>query len=182
MSGPARAWRATDNARPVSGKGNGHEYRYVLHRERVALFAEGLVCWVMLNPSTADDEHDDATIRRVIGFSWRWGYARLVVVNLYGVRATDPAELRAMTLHEAVGPRNDEQVEAWTATADMVVCAWGAMVNDLRDGAARVRHVHRKYLDRRTVHCLGTSSSGEPLHPLYLAADLEPVEYRRNLA
>ena len=39
-------------------------YRYTLVR-RVSMFGDGVCAWLMLNPSTADEEHDDPTIRRV---------------------------------------------------------------------------------------------------------------------
>ena len=44
----------------------------------------------MLNPSTADETTDDPTIRRVIDFSRRWGFSRLIVVKLVPLRSTDP--------------------------------------------------------------------------------------------
>lgn len=46
------------------------------------------VAWLMLNPSTADGLHDDPTLRRIIGFTYRWGFGGLVVVNLYPFRAS----------------------------------------------------------------------------------------------
>jgi hypothetical protein len=71
-------------------------YRYRLWRR----WADGpTVLFVMLNPSTADADVDDPTIRRCIGFARSWGAGALEVVNLYAWRATQPAELKA-----AVGP------------------------------------------------------------------------------
>ncbi|WP_131822315.1 DUF1643 domain-containing protein, partial [Mycobacteroides chelonae] len=53
-------------------------YRYELHR---SWRAGPVVEFIMLNPSTADAEVDDATIRRCIGFAKQWGYGALVVRN-----------------------------------------------------------------------------------------------------
>ena len=65
-------------------------YRYFLARD----WGNGpRVAFVMLNPSTADAEKDDATIRRCVGFAKLWGFASLGVVNLYGFRCTSPSRL-----------------------------------------------------------------------------------------
>ena len=66
-------------------------YRY--HLERRWSDAPFLT-FVMLNPSTADAEIDDPTIRRCVGFSKREGAGGIAVVNLYAFRATSPADLR----------------------------------------------------------------------------------------
>ncbi len=65
----------------------------------------GTVTWVMLNPSTADADVDDPTIRRCIGFSKAWGYNALTVVNLFAWRATSPRDLCAV--EDPVGPDNE---------------------------------------------------------------------------
>ncbi|MEQ8317967.1 MAG: DUF1643 domain-containing protein [Phycisphaerales bacterium] len=69
-------------------------YRYRLDRI-VDPAASKTVAWVMLNPSTADANSDDQTLRRVRGFSASAckGVGRIVVVNLYAFRATNPADL-----------------------------------------------------------------------------------------
>ena len=55
-------------------------YRYQLHRT----WDESLpkCMFMMLNPSTADADIDDNTIRRCIGFAKLWGYGGLMVGNL----------------------------------------------------------------------------------------------------
>lgn len=60
----------------------------------------------MLNPSTADAELDDQTVRRCMGYAEReGGYDGNLLLNLYAYRAVDPAEL--WTSGDAVGPEND---------------------------------------------------------------------------
>lgn len=82
-------------------------YRYRLTRE---LGGKLTLTVVMLNPSTADGSKDDPTIRRCKGFAKDWGYGRLVIVNLYAFRATDPRHMWAQADRTAVGPRALEHI------------------------------------------------------------------------
>jgi hypothetical protein len=96
-------------------------YRYVLTRRWV----EGpLLGWVMLNPSTADAERDDPTIRRCMGFARTWGFAGIIVRNLYAARSSSPAALWSHP--EPGGPANDQYL-AGTGVDQLTVCAWGAL-------------------------------------------------------
>ncbi len=61
-------------------------YRYVLTREW-GTYPPRALC-VMLNPSTADAEVDDATIRSCVRLAKENGHGSLEVVNLLGVRPT----------------------------------------------------------------------------------------------
>ena len=96
-------------------------YRYLLTR-RLGRGAK-VATFIMLNPSRADAEKDDATIRKCMGFASRWDCARLQVVNLFALRAADPAALRGVD--DPVGPENT----AWLGRAieearkGPVVCA-----------------------------------------------------------
>jgi hypothetical protein len=156
-----------DTTAHLSGCGT---YRYSLTRS----WEQGLpwCLFVMLNPSTADATVDDPTIRRCVGFARDWGYGRLHVVNLFGLRATDPKALRS---HEdPVGPDNDSAILRAAARCELIVAAWGA---------------HGSHLDRNravwdllgaaglAVFCLGTTEQGHPKHPLYLKTDLKPVPF-----
>ena len=49
-------------------------YRYWLERE-VAPGLPGILDFICLNPSTADAETDDPTVRRMVGFARQWGTA-----------------------------------------------------------------------------------------------------------
>ena len=81
------------------------------------IFQGGRLLFVMLNPSTADAETDDPTLRRCIGYSRAWGYGGLAVVNLFGLRTTDPRELRRHA--DPVGRRNDDYVLAAIRSVDV---------------------------------------------------------------
>jgi hypothetical protein len=125
--------------------------------------------WLMLNPSTAGALADDPTIRRCTGFSRAWGLDGLVVVNLFALRATDPAELARHP--DPVGPGNDDFVRRAVAASPVVIAAWGAQ----RMAAARGAR-WRLELDRAAdVLCLGTTKDGEPRHPLFVRADAVPA-------
>lgn len=134
-------------------------YRYRLWRRWRA--SGPVVAFVMLNPSTADAERDDPTIRRCTGFARAWGFAAMTVVNLFALRATDPARLRRA--RDPVGPDNDRHIAAAAAGSDAVVLAWG------NHGALGGRD--RAVLDLLAgsrPSCLGVTGSGQPRHPLYL--------------
>lgn len=140
-------------------------YRYELRR----VWTAGPLCgWIMLNPSTADAEQDDPTIRRCMGFARMWGYAGIVVRNLYALRATDPRELAAHS--QPWGPDNDTHL--MNAVDDPItVCAWGSrgkrgdtVLNALADAGANLHH-------------LGLTHAGKPRHPLYLPASVTPEPF-----
>ena len=70
-------------------------YRYNLSRTWSRHQSAPRLLWIMLNPSTADEDNDDATIRRCIDFSRRWGFSGLDVVNLLAIRTTKPSAIHA---------------------------------------------------------------------------------------
>ncbi len=119
-----------------------------------------LAVFVGLNPSTADGECDDPTIRRCLGFARSWGCGRLAVVNLFAWRATRPADLREA--RNPVGPLNDEVLAQVAGAADLLVACWGV------HGAWQDRGQAVRTALRGPWQCLGLTRDGLPRHPLYL--------------
>ena len=66
------------------------KYRYMLMR--IWDLDLPKVCFVGLNPSTADAKEDDPTIRQLIEFAKSWNYGGFVIVNLFAMRATNPKD------------------------------------------------------------------------------------------
>ena len=138
-------------------------YRYVLTRtwDLVA----PVMCWIMLNPSTADAMTDDPTIRRCKAFARREGCGGISVVNLFALRATDPRELSRHP--DPVGPSCGKFLNLH-ATAAVTVAAWGE--RGTLDGRDRkVRSLLTEGGARPM--CLGVTASGQPRHPLYVRSD-----------
>jgi hypothetical protein len=178
----ARVDLHVDRAAVLSGDG---AYRYWLHR-RLGLFGTGWCVFVMLNPSTADADNDDPTIRRCMSFAERWGCSGLAVVNLFAFRATKPDDMKRAA--DPVGLENHSYVLKACELATMdpgghVVCAWG---------------VHGRFAEQdRTVmgwieasgaraECLGFTQDYAPRHPLYVPGATQPVlfdlRHRRSAA
>jgi hypothetical protein len=113
-----------------------------------------------LNPSTADENVDDPTIRRCIGFARDWGFGGLVMTNLFALRSTDPKILSRVD--DPVGARNDHHLML-AATAGAPLAAWGA------HPMAHERAVSvMESLSHLDVECLGLTKNGAPRHPLYV--------------
>lgn len=144
-------------------------YRYRLSR----VWGTGkALAFVMLNPSTADADNDDPTIRRCMGFAKREGAAGIIVMNVFAFRATSPKVMLAEP--NAFGPNNAAHLKALcSASLEMpIVCAWGthggAVASSLavmmRDQGARLA-------------CLGKTKDGHPRHPLYVKGDQPMVPF-----
>jgi hypothetical protein len=141
------------------------------------------MAFVMVNPSTADAEQDDPTIRKCMGFARKHGCGEIVVGNLFAFRATDVNALRRCA--DPVGPDNDCHL-ADIMWSDEIVVAWGAankLPEILRGRWKEVVRIfdgrHPESGERRTtpLRCLGTCDDGHPRHPLMLGYDTPLVDW-----
>lgn len=120
----------------------------------------------LLNPSTADANVDDPTVRRFCGFARREGAGGVIIVNLSPWRATDPRDLE-QAYREGKDvlwtERNRDAIEAAWRISGKFVLAWGAGIRPWMEPAAfMVRQI------AKPRYCLGKTKMGEPRHPLYL--------------
>jgi len=145
------------------------KYRYVLTRGCDVNY----IPFVMLNPSTADAMEDDPTIRRCCGFAESFGYEGIVVLNLYAYRATDPRELKKLSLEEAIGKYNKGWWQHYLRE-EKVICGWG------NNADKRVVESFWQFCQNNGVqtYCLGVTKNNQPKHPLYLKADTQLIEWR----
>jgi len=125
---------------------------------------------VMLNPSTADADNDDPTIRRCMAFAKREGFGGIRVVNLFAFRATSPDDMKAAA--DPFGPEGNAVLGEIFMVAGMtdmsVLAAWGAHGSHM--GRAEMIKTSAKGWGANLV-CLGTTKDGHPRHPLYVAGN-----------
>lgn len=129
------------------------------------------VCWVMLNPSTADAHHVDATLRRCLAFARSWGAGSIEVVNLFALVSSDQKQLLAAD--DPIGRQNVAAVRRAMTRADSVVVAWGRLSPRLVALAAPA--IGR--LPARVVS-VGLTAEGYPRHPLYVRGTTPRMPFR----
>ena len=158
---------------------------------------DGCLLYIGLNPSRANGQRDDPTLRRLIGFTRQWGYRELLVLNLFARISPSPAAL--LRVRDPIGGQNDvilnRWLKRWSRTSGIDLwCGWGA--NGARWDRAQLvlGNIQRLLPQRRrsvpdSPHplMLGLTASGQPRHPLYaprqaclhpfLWADPEPIRH-----
>ena len=115
----------------------------------------------------ADATEDDPTITRCIGFTKRWNFRHLKVINLFAWRATDSTELRNANVIDSENIRTLlNEVDAH----DRVVFAWGAGLKHAKGNLWVAEYAARIFFD---AQCFGVNRDGTPKHPLYLKANTQ---------
>lgn len=154
--------------------------RYLLTRRWGHSQSKALL-FVGLNPSTANGERDDPTLRRLMRLAVAWEYGRLLVCNLFSLVSPHPNDLLGQP--DLVGPDNDITIHAAVRESLMVLAGWGSWPGSVSrqrwpEVAGRVEHVLKSGLLGNEVYCLGQNADGSPKHPLYLPRGVKPAPYR----
>lgn len=122
---------------------------------------------IMLNPSTANHEVDDPTIRKCCVFADRAGFSGIAVYNLFAYRATKPRDL--LVAADPRGPWNHRYlIEALEASK--VLVAWGSW-GQRSLVAKQVEALLDLYDGSAELLCIDTTRNGDPVHPLMQSYD-----------
>ncbi len=160
----------TDRGRYVATFTPCRRHRYTL----TILIGDGPPgVFVMLNPSTADADRLDPTLRRVRGFAEAFGWGSITILNAFTFRATDPRSMLAEP--EPNAPGADEAIRQMCLMANgRTVVGWGV------HGRHRGRDAEVLAILRgigSPASALGTTKDGHPRHPLYLPKTARPVAF-----
>ena len=151
-------------------------YRYYLQRSWHP--TRGRLVFIMLNPSTADETTNDATIRVCMGRAAAMGLGGVDVVNLFALRSRDPEALytyECMPVSEPGDPyKNDGIIERVARHASMVICAWGKHGEHLHRGRIVLQRLRELGV---STHALKVNLDGSPAHPLRIPYSRSPTPY-----
>lgn len=133
-----------------------------------------LMALIGSNPSTADEEKNDPTIRKEIGFAGRLGFGGILKLNVGAFRATDPKDWKAA--RDPFGPENSiDHLQGYIVKwqPSIVVAAWGRPCLTSERGRHRAETIKKSILGMK---CWGRNADRSPRHPLMLAytTELEP--------
>jgi hypothetical protein len=149
-------------------------YHYTLKREWDKNNSKSVV-FILLNPSTADDEEDDQTTKICIEFAKRWGFGSMQIVDLFAYRATDPKELKRLDNYVTmVGKQNNVYIQKALNEADKIVVAWGehgTLKNRYKDQELK------ELLSKYPLYCFRVIAKNQPKHPLGVSYHTPLIEY-----
>lgn len=145
------------------------EYRYILGTRG----QHPLIC-IGINPSTAEPDHLDNTLKSVERIALGNGYDSFLMFNVYAQRATNPNTMERICNPEL----HRENMEAFRyilsiSPAPAIWAAWGSLIEKrgylsqcLRDMLSIGKEFGAAW------YCAGAiTKAGHPHHPLYLRKD-----------
>lgn len=148
-------------------------YRYVLGTKG----DNPLIC-IGINPSTAEPDNLDNTLKSVERIANGNGYRSWVMFNVYAQRATDPNDMD-ITLDEKLHSENMKAFDSLLSGIEKPAlwAAWGTII----EKRGYLMPCLRDMIEIGNAHgavwlCAGKcSKAGHPHHPLYLKRD-EPLK------
>ena len=127
--------------------------------------SKGLLLYIMLNPSLADEKKDDPTIRRLINFTKKFDYGGFLVGNIFTIITPNPKELDKS---KGMSDKNFEEIIKLVNKVDQIVYAWGGSIEEPQ--------LLKKIV--LSPKCFGKNLNGTPKHPLYLPSQTKLINFR----
>jgi hypothetical protein len=148
-------------------------YRYILSRDWDN--TQPVAMCIGLNPSNADAEKDDPTIRILIKNLSHLGFGGLRMLNLYALVSSKPKKL--FEVPDAIG-LNDAWLKTTAFNCQVVIFCWGSF----KGTEWRVKKVSEMF---PFAKCFGFNKDGTPMHPMALMysgtkpADVKLISYSK---
>jgi hypothetical protein len=123
------------------------------------------ILFIMLNPSIANEDIDDPTIKRLISFTREFRHGGFFVANLFTYITP-----YSKTLDTSIGltKLNLKTIKNLVNKVDEVIYAWGNSIKEPQELKNLVKN----------PKCFGKNLNGTPKHPLYLSSNSKLIKFR----
>lgn len=147
------------------------KYRYALWR----IWDESLplVMFIGLNPSTANEDTNDPTIRRVVSIAKHLGYGGVYMMNCFAYISTDPKLLKHNPMSDEW---NNNMLTVTAYKCKHIIFAWGNFSIVRESG--RDKELFEMFPN---ALALKVNKNGSPKHPLYCPKESKFVNYDHPL-
>lgn len=134
---------------------NKRKYRLMLFR----IWNDALpkVMFIGLNPSTANENTDDNTIKKLRKIAAHNGFGGFYMLNLFTLVSKKP---EVLLNHPQPNVGNDVTMKQYSKYAQKIVFCWGAF----KQAKIRCDKVIKQF---PRAWCLDRNADGSPKHPLY---------------
>ena len=123
------------------------------------------ILFIMLNPSIANEDIDEPTIKRLISFTREFKHGGFFVANLFTYITP-----YSKTLDTSIGltKLNLKTIKNLVNKVDEVIYAWGNSIKEPQELKNLVKN----------PKCFGKNLNGTPKHPLYLSSNSKLIKFR----
>ena len=149
-------------------KDNRHRFKL----SRVWNTDKPIFTYVGLNPSTADAQKDDTTIKKLIGITKYNGGGGFIICNLFSLISPNPYILTITDIEITSPPINDKKIKSCIKRSDKVILMWG-----VNGKTGRRCDSFLYYFINQNFYCLGINNDGSPKHPLYIRTNTKFKRY-----
>ena len=142
-------------------KDKKHRYELSRHWD----LSKSDILFIMLNPSIANEDIDDPTIKRLISFTREFKHGGFFVANLFTYITP-----YSKTLDTSIGltKLNLKTIKNLVNKVDEVIYAWGNSIKEPQELKNLVKN----------PKCFGKNLNGTPKHPLYLSSNSKLIKFR----
>lgn len=129
-----------------------------------------LIAWLMLNPSIANEDKLDPTLRRCKQYSINNNYGGMIILNIFSLVSTDPKGLKLLDISSHYIEENFKNISN-VLTNIPIVLGFGANSDKYHPGF--LQNKIYPLLKDKEVYALKITKNGLPSHPLYLSYNLK---------
>ncbi len=149
-------------------------YRYILYRKNQLSSSNKSIVFVMINPSTADENINDATIKKCIKIAQHHDCEHIYVVNLIPYRSKDVSEVEKFIKSSSPESLIKMNQNNWNYISNIlnqnkdsiIICGWGKYdkVNGTYNQAYQFYQQYKNF----NLKCLKINKDESPIHPLFV--------------